>query len=201
MEAGSNLSTQLVELIRRVCVCDYVCAGLHRWSHCCLHSCPMASLTTVYRSCWASSRTLLFLETVPAYISQLGPAPSPTLSLPARVSMAEEIPMDWVGTRLAWRSRGRYSVSITECRTDRLGHSLLFIARYLEKISQERLIQGGSHLSLTYHSRFIQTNIPLGMFLPSCLSLYEICQCECVDSLLCVSRSYSYKTAVMLFCY
>lgn len=89
--------------------------------------------------------------------------------------MAEEIPMDWAGASLAWRSRGRYSVSSTECRADRPGHSLLFIARYLEEIRQERLIQAGSHLSLTYHSRFIKTNLLLGMFLPSCLSLCEIC--------------------------
>lgn len=32
----------------------------HRWPRCCFHRCPSTSLTAVSRSCWASSRTLLF---------------------------------------------------------------------------------------------------------------------------------------------
>lgn len=116
--------------------------------------------------------------------------PSATLSfsaLLAWVSMVEEIPTDSVGTSLAWQSRDRYSASSTECRADRPGYAVLFIAWYVKEISLET--NSGGLTTLIYHGRFIQSHLPLKTFLVSCLtslSVYWFIDCvSCVFTTVC----------------
>lgn len=93
----------------------------------------------------------LFLETLPASVSQMGSEHTRARTrahvgraslnhfvfpLPARVKVAEEIPADRVGVRLARRGRGRYRVNSTECTADTPGSSFLFKAGCMKGISR-----------------------------------------------------------------